>query len=66
MANSLEEVERVAMELGDSDRLALAERLVASVPFDPAVQQAWIDEALRREARLLSGEDPGLTFYARR
>ena len=62
MATSLEEVEKVAMELDEPDRLALAERLVASVPFDPQVQQAWMEEALRRDALMRSGEDPGLTL----
>ena len=62
MGSSLEEVERVAMELDEPDRLQLAEHLVASVPFDPDVQRAWIEEALRRDARMRSGEDPGLTL----
>ena len=62
MAITLEEVERIAMELNESDRLELAEHLVASVPFDPQVQQAWIAEAERRYQRMESGEDPGLTL----
>jgi len=62
MATSFEEVERVAMKLDEPDRLKLAEHLVASVPFDPNVQQAWVEEALRRDALMRSGEDPGLTL----
>lgn len=62
MAASLEQVEKIAMELDRNDRLVLAERLVASVPFEPHVQQAWVEEALRRDARLRSGEDRGLTL----
>jgi hypothetical protein len=58
---TLDELQEAAMELEEPDRLALAEHLVASVPFEPHVQQAWIEEALRRDARLQSGEDPGLT-----
>ncbi|PYQ31206.1 MAG: hypothetical protein DMF56_04705 [Acidobacteria bacterium] len=62
MGTTLEEAKRIAMELDDSDRLKLAEHLVASVPFDPQVQEAWIAEAERRYQRMESGEDPGLTL----
>ena len=34
----------------------------ADIPFDLDVQRAWVEEALRRDAHLRSGEDPGLTL----
>ncbi len=67
MANSLEEVEAAAMALSDEDRVALAERLLTSVHFDPQLQKLWLDEADRRYARMESGEDPGMSveeFFA--
>ena len=62
MARTREEVEEIAMELDEADRLALAERLVSSVPFDPVIQRAWVEESFRRDGLLRSGEDPGLTL----
>jgi putative addiction module component (TIGR02574 family) len=62
MASSLEEIEAAAMTLSDDDRVALAERLLTSVHFDPQVQKMWLDEAERRYARMESGEDPGLSI----
>lgn len=50
------------MELTEEQRVALAERLWTSVHFDAQTEQAWLDEADRRYARLQSGEDPGLTL----
>jgi len=62
MASTLEDLEAAAMSLSDDDRVALAERLLTSVHFDPRVQDAWLDEAERRYARMQSGEDPGLSI----
>lgn len=62
MASSLEDVEAAAMTLSDVERVALAERLLTSVHFDPALQQMWLDEAERRFSKMESGEDPGLTI----
>ena len=62
MANTLEDVEAAAMALSGDDRIALAERLLTSVHFDPQSQKLWLDEAERRYAKMESGEDPGLTI----
>jgi putative addiction module component (TIGR02574 family) len=62
MASTLEEVEAAAMALAEDDRVALAERLLTSVHFDPQVQRMWIDEVERRNARMESGEDLGLSI----
>ena len=67
MASTLEDVEAAAMALSDDERLALAERLLTSVHFDPQLQKMWLDEADRRYARMETGEDPGLSveeFFA--
>jgi putative addiction module component (TIGR02574 family) len=61
MATTLQDIEAAAMALSDDERVALAERLLTSVHFDPQIQKAWLDEADRRYARMESGEDPGLT-----
>lgn len=62
MATSLEDIEAAAMALPGDERLALAERLLTSVHFDPQVQKMWLDEADRRYAMMETGEDPGLSI----
>lgn len=60
--SSLEDIEAAAMALSDEERVALAERLLTSVHFDPQLQKMWLDEAARRDALMESGEDRGLTI----
>jgi hypothetical protein len=62
MARTLDEVRDIAMELTEDDRELLAEALVASLPWSPAVKEAWVLEARERLRRLETGEDPGLTL----
>jgi hypothetical protein len=62
MASTLEDVEAAARALTDEERIALAERLLTSVNFAPAVREAWLDAAEQRLARMDSGEDPGLSL----
>lgn len=50
------------MELSGKERLALAEDLVSSVEPDSAWWDAWTTEAARRDQRLESGDDSGLTL----
>jgi hypothetical protein len=50
------------MELGDEERLHLAEELAVSVQPGEAWWSAWTAEADRRYQRLVSGEDPGLSL----
>lgn len=54
MAMSFKELEREAMDLPEEQRLELAERLTESIyrVTDPAVEQAWEDEASRRVEQL--------------
>ncbi len=51
----LEALEAEALKLGPSDRSHLLERLIASFDSDPEVDEAWEQEADRREAELESG-----------
>jgi hypothetical protein len=62
MARTLEQIEHEVMALPDEQRLELAERIRASVGIDADIERAWLAEAERRNARMLSGEDPGLNL----
>ncbi|HEX7150546.1 MAG TPA: addiction module protein [Thermoanaerobaculia bacterium] len=59
---TIDEVLRSAMELTEEERLLVSSKLLESVPVNEAREQAWLAESDRRLARLLSGEDPGLTL----
>lgn len=64
MARPVEQIEAEALELDQSDRARLAHRLLLSlepVVEDAAeIEQAWIEEALRRKAEMESGEVEGI------
>ena len=62
MRPTVEEVTKLAMELGDEERLQVAEALVSSVQPDEAWRQAWAAEVERREQRLENGEERELTI----
>lgn len=49
-------------ERSDIDSESLARDAEALQQMDPVIRQKWIDEALRRNALMESGEDPGLTL----
>lgn len=55
MFTTVEQVESAAMQLPRPERARLAERLIASLDEDAAVEQAWADEIERRVAELRSG-----------
>ena len=55
MSTNLEVLEAEALKLTPADRSHLLERLIASLASDPDVEQAWAQEADRREAELESG-----------
>ena len=55
MPNALETLTAEALQLSESDRSQLPERLILSLDLDPAVEQAWECEAARRDAELESG-----------
>jgi hypothetical protein len=64
MARPLEQIEADALQLDETDRARLARRLLLSlepVGEDPEeVRKAWIEEALRRDAEMESGEVQGI------
>jgi putative addiction module component (TIGR02574 family) len=51
-----QQVESAALELPVHERARLAERLLASLDQDAAVEQAWADEIERRLAAYRAGE----------
>ena len=55
MSTNLEVLEAEVLQLAPADRSHLLERLVASLDLDPEVEEAWAQEADRREAELESG-----------
>jgi len=55
MNTRLEALEAEAMKLAHADRSHLLERLIASLDPDAEVEEAWEQEADRREAELESG-----------
>lgn len=64
MARPIEQIEAEALELDQSDRARLAHRLLLSlepvVEDETEVEKAWIEEALRRNAEMESGEVEGI------
>lgn len=64
MARPVEQIAAEALELGEKDRAQLVHRLLLSL--EPAVEdqaeveKAWIEEALRRDAEMESGEVEGI------
>lgn len=55
MSTNLEALEAEVLQLAPVERAHLLERLIASLDSDPEVEQAWEQEADRREAELESG-----------
>lgn len=49
-------LEAEALSLPQADRSRLVDRLLASLGHDPEWEEAWSDEADRREARIRAGE----------
>ncbi len=61
MAVTIDDARKVVMELTEAERQLLAEEIIQS-RWDPQWVEAWVAEADRRNARLESGEDRGLTL----
>ncbi|TDP63333.1 addiction module protein [Roseateles toxinivorans] len=55
MPTSVHELEAEVLSLGPADRAHLLERLLESFEPDAKIQDAWLAEALRREAEVSSG-----------
>jgi putative addiction module component (TIGR02574 family) len=59
---TIEQLEKEVLSLAPAERARLAQRLIASLDADDAIEQAWYDEAERRLAAMESGrlaEIPG-------
>lgn len=55
MTTTFETLEAEALKLAPAERSRLLERLIASLDVDAEVEEAWVQEADRREAALDSG-----------
>jgi Putative addiction module component len=55
MSTSVEALEAEALRLPVADRSRLLERIAVSIQVDPEVDEAWDQEADRREAQLAEG-----------
>lgn len=56
MTMPIDVLEAEALSLPPAERSRLVDRLLASLGHDPAWEQAWSDEADRREARIAAGD----------
>jgi len=56
MSTSVHQLEAEVLSLSAADRARLLERLIESFDHDSKVEEAWLDEALRREQEVLSGK----------
>ena len=56
MAIPIDVLEAEALSLPPADRSRLVDRLLASLGHDPEWEQAWSEEADRREARIVDGQ----------
>jgi len=55
MPTSIEVLEAEVLSLSAAERSRLLERLIASLDADPEIQEAWVQEAERRDAEIDSG-----------
>ena len=56
MAIPIDVLEAEALSLPPADRSRLVDRLLASLGHDPEWEQAWSEEADRREERIVDGQ----------
>lgn len=56
MAIPIDVLEAEALSLPEADRSRLVDRLLASLGHDPEWEEAWAEEADRREARIADGQ----------
>jgi putative addiction module component (TIGR02574 family) len=59
-AGSIDEIESSALQLPRAERARLAERLIASLDEDLAVEESWRIEVRRRVEELQSGAVPSI------
>lgn len=55
MPTHIEVLEAEVLSLSIAERSRLLERLIASLDADPAIEEAWVAEAGRREAEINNG-----------
>lgn len=53
---TIDQLEKEALSLAPAERARLAQRLIASLDADEAIEQAWYDEAERRLTAMESGK----------
>ena len=58
MSNQVEVLEAEAMKLTPEERARLADRLLASLSDDAAIEEAWAAEVERRIAEIEAGRAP--------
>ena len=58
----LEDIEAAALQLAQSDRAHLAERLLVSLDEDDEILAAWVEEAERRADAFERGEMEAIDF----
>lgn len=56
MSISLETLEAEVLSLAPAERSHLLDRLIASIESDAEIQQAWAEEARRRDAEIETGQ----------
>ena len=56
MTMPIDVLEAEVLSLPPAERSRLVDRLLASLGHDPAWEQAWSEEADRREARIADGQ----------
>ena len=55
MPTPVHELEAEVLNLAAADRARILERLIESFDREARIDEVWLDEALRREAEVLSG-----------
>jgi putative addiction module component (TIGR02574 family) len=55
-AATLERAREYAEQLTPEEKISLAEHLWATVPADPSIEQAWLEEAERRSKDIDEGK----------
>ena len=68
MTMPVHEIEAEVLSLAAPDRARILERLIESFDRDTKIDEAWLDEALRREEEVVSGKVamvPGRVAVAR-
>ena len=65
MPKSLDALQEEALGLSPDERALLVERLIVSLEPEASLQEAWVAEALRREASPAISDVPGSAAIAR-